>query len=128
MDAVPMQWRHSEHVGQASSIHVKIFANVLEMLVTMLQVRQPQQWNYSCACMHSSEPVCLPTIVNDDLLIADARVGSRHFAAAFDEEAVGLLHDVRLVDSSDLLALVVDCVLESKLSNTAGRLACDDLS
>mmetsp|Transcript_10786 Transcript_10786/g.32062 ORF Transcript_10786/g.32062 Transcript_10786/m.32062 type:complete len:323 (+) Transcript_10786:437-1405(+) len=67
------------------------------------------------------------SIVNDDLLIADARVGSRHFAAAFDEEAVGLLHDVRLVDSSDLLALVVDCVLESKLSNTAGRLACDDL-
>lgn len=51
-----------------------------------------------------------------------------HLSAALDEEAVGHLHDVGLVDGVDALAAVVPRVFERVLCHACGGVPGDDLA
>ena len=67
-------------------------------------------------------------VVDDAVLELDpARVVGRDRRAALEEEAVGQLHDVGLVDGRDLVPAVGDRVLEGVPGDPLGRGAGDDL-
>src|SRR6266403_536045 len=53
-------------------------------------------------------------VVDDQLLVADAGVVLRHLPGAGEEEAVGELHDVRLVDGDDFSAVLPPGQLEGE--------------
>mmetsp|Transcript_9968 Transcript_9968/g.24912 ORF Transcript_9968/g.24912 Transcript_9968/m.24912 type:complete len:214 (-) Transcript_9968:516-1157(-) len=66
-------------------------------------------------------------VVHNQLVVLDLGVLLAHLAAALQEQAVRLLHDVGLVHRAHLLAVVLLGVLEGKLRNTQRCLAGDDL-
>ena len=67
-------------------------------------------------------------VVDDAVLELDpALVLGRDRPAALEEEPVGQLHDVGLVDGRHLVAAVGDRVLEGEPGDPFGRLAGDDL-
>jgi hypothetical protein len=58
-------------------------------------------------------------VVDDAILERDLRILLGHLAAHAEEQAVGELHDVRLVDRGDLLPVVGTGVLERELRDPA---------
>lgn len=67
------------------------------------------------------------SVVDDHLLEVNPRVELRHRLAASQEQSIAELHDVGLVDGCDLLAVVLDGVVESELGDPQRLLLCDDL-
>src|SRR6185437_11906677 len=66
-------------------------------------------------------------VVNDVLGVLDVVELFRHFARATQEEPVGELHDVGLVNGMDLLAAVLARVFKGEAGDTGGALLGDDL-
>ena len=66
-------------------------------------------------------------LVDDVLGVEDLRELFRDFARAAQEEAVGELHDVGLVDGVDFFAAMLAGVLEGKLGDARGAFFGDDL-
>ena len=66
-------------------------------------------------------------VVDDAVLELDVRVAGSHRAADFQEEPVGALHDVGLVDRGHFLALLPASVVEGELRDALAAGAGDDL-
>ena len=74
---------------------------------------------------HAAQPPSLPPSPHKHT--SPPQENRSHLAAALQEQPVGLLHDVGLVDGADLGALVVDGVLERVLGDARRRRARDYL-
>lgn len=66
-------------------------------------------------------------VIDDHFLEFDSRVEQCHFFAASQEQSIAELHDVGLVHSCHLLAVVFDGVIESELGDPQRLLFGDDL-
>ena len=60
-------------------------------------------------------------VVDNHILRFDHRVQLRDLSESSEEEAVALLHDVRLVDARDLLSAVSKSEVESELNSEIGK-------
>lgn len=66
-------------------------------------------------------------VIDDHFLEFDSRVEQCHFLAASQEQSVAELHDVSLVHSCHLLAVMFDGIIESELGDSQRLLFGDHL-